>query len=247
MAPNSMDSEGSAAHRNPHGDNHSGRYRRRGTGTDREVTVVRAPHTRVLVIPESVNPGWIAHSTDGATLTPIIVNGWQQGWVVPAGEQRFHRDHFPVQHALPSRTRGRVVLAPGTPGTGAGAARRRGSDRGARPDHGLHVCWGPSDCCWPAGSSRGWLVSSCSAAQCWPGSCCATANSVRDRLTLGVTSVGLILAGALLSRYPWRSVDGYIGHSSWVQLLALIAVGALVVSALPSAPAVPSTETPADE
>jgi arabinofuranan 3-O-arabinosyltransferase len=53
-----------------------------------------------------------------------------------------------------------------------------------------------------------------------------------DRLTLVVAPAGLILAGALLARYPWRSVDGYIGHSAWVQLPALVAVAALAVSAL---------------
>ena len=46
-------------------------------------------------------------------------------------------------------------------------------------------------------------------------------------MTVGVTAGGLILAGAALSRYPWRSVDGYIGHSWGVQLLALIAVATL--------------------
>jgi arabinofuranan 3-O-arabinosyltransferase len=54
-----------------------------------------------------------------------------------------------------------------------------------------------------------------------------------DRWTLAVVPAGLILAGALLSRYPWRSVDGYIGHSAWVQLLALIALAALAASLLP--------------
>jgi len=54
-----------------------------------------------------------------------------------------------------------------------------------------------------------------------------------DRLTLTLASVPLVLAGAVLSRYPWRSVDGYIGHSPWVQLLALISIGALAASALP--------------
>ena len=53
-----------------------------------------------------------------------------------------------------------------------------------------------------------------------------------DRLTLYTVPAGLILAGALLSRYPWRSVDGYIGHSPWVQLPALIALGALAASLL---------------
>jgi arabinofuranan 3-O-arabinosyltransferase len=57
-------------------------------------------------------------------------------------------------------------------------------------------------------------------------------QGVLDRLTLAVAPAGLILAGALIARYPWRSVDGYIGYSAWVQLPALIAVAALAVSAL---------------
>jgi arabinofuranan 3-O-arabinosyltransferase len=44
------------------------------------------PHTTDLVlnVRENTNPGWVA-SIGGVTLTPIIVDGWQQGWVVPAG------------------------------------------------------------------------------------------------------------------------------------------------------------------
>ena len=49
--------------------------------------MARSPITRVVVVPESVNPGWSARTPDDATLTPVIVNGWQQGWVVPAGTQ----------------------------------------------------------------------------------------------------------------------------------------------------------------
>ncbi|HSA40732.1 MAG TPA: transcription termination/antitermination NusG family protein, partial [Mycobacterium sp.] len=47
---------------------------------------------------------------------------------------------------------------------------------------------------------------------------------------------GLILAGCVLSRYPWRSVDGYVGHSAGVQLLALISVALLAASVLPYSP-----------
>ena len=55
------------------------------TADRREISVIRSPIARVVVVPESVNPGWVARTPDGATLTPVIVNGWQQGWVVPAG------------------------------------------------------------------------------------------------------------------------------------------------------------------
>ena len=53
-----------------------------------------------------------------------------------------------------------------------------------------------------------------------------------DAVTVGVSAGALILAGAMLSRHPWRSVDGYAGHSAGVQLLALIAVGTLAASAV---------------
>src|SRR5262249_1329159 len=49
----------------------------------REVRVPASAASRVLVIPESINPGWVARTSDGTRLTPVAVNGWQQGWVVP--------------------------------------------------------------------------------------------------------------------------------------------------------------------
>ncbi|WP_236695577.1 hypothetical protein, partial [Mycolicibacterium chubuense] len=59
----------------------------------------------------------------------------------------------------------------------------------------------------------------------------------REKLCETITVVGaaggLILAGAVLSQNPWRSVDGYVGHSPWVQFLALISVVAVAVSAVP--------------
>ena len=51
----------------------------------REVDVPASQSSRVLVVPESVNPGWTARTGDGTRLTPVTVNGWQQGWVVPPG------------------------------------------------------------------------------------------------------------------------------------------------------------------
>ena len=52
----------------------------------------------------------------------------------------------------------------------------------------------------------------------------------RDGMTVGLSAGGLILAGAALSRHPWRSVDGYAGHSANVQLLALISLAVLAAS-----------------
>ncbi|MBZ4625199.1 DUF3367 domain-containing protein, partial [Mycobacterium avium subsp. hominissuis] len=59
----------------------------RGWGPDRrEVAAGPSNISRILVIPESINPGWVARTGSGARLTPIAVNGWQQGWLVPAGD-----------------------------------------------------------------------------------------------------------------------------------------------------------------
>jgi arabinofuranan 3-O-arabinosyltransferase len=56
--------------------------------------------------------------------------------------------------------------------------------------------------------------------------------SLADAVTVGTTATGFILAGAMLSRHPWRSVGAYVGHSWGVQLLALVAIGALAVSVI---------------
>jgi arabinofuranan 3-O-arabinosyltransferase len=51
-----------------------------------------------------------------------------------------------------------------------------------------------------------------------------------ERLSVVCSAGGLILAGAALSRQPWRSPDGYAGHSASVQLLALISLAVLAAS-----------------
>jgi arabinofuranan 3-O-arabinosyltransferase len=45
-----------------------------------------APHAtdQVLAVRENVNAGWRA-SAGGRELRPIVVDGWQQGWVLPSG------------------------------------------------------------------------------------------------------------------------------------------------------------------
>jgi arabinofuranan 3-O-arabinosyltransferase len=52
-----------------------------------------------------------------------------------------------------------------------------------------------------------------------------------DVARLGLSAGGLIVAGAVLCRHPWRSVDGYAGHSAGVQLAALVSVAVLAATA----------------
>ena len=51
--------------------------------THRVITVA-AGSTSVLRVAENANPGWVA-TLDGEPLEPMVLDGWQQGYVVPAG------------------------------------------------------------------------------------------------------------------------------------------------------------------
>jgi arabinofuranan 3-O-arabinosyltransferase len=54
------------------------------SGTDRGVDLPAAQGARLLVMRENTNPGWQA-TLNGVVLNPMVVDGWQQGWLVPAG------------------------------------------------------------------------------------------------------------------------------------------------------------------
>ncbi|GAA1263977.1 alpha-(1-_3)-arabinofuranosyltransferase [Sphaerisporangium rubeum] len=53
------------------------------TGTTRTVDVT-APDASYLVVAENHNPGWRA-TAGGQVLEPVRIDGWRQGWAVPAG------------------------------------------------------------------------------------------------------------------------------------------------------------------
>ncbi len=52
--------------------------------TERRVRVGSHPVDRVLAVRENTNTGWQA-TLGGRTLKPLVVDGWQQGWILPAG------------------------------------------------------------------------------------------------------------------------------------------------------------------
>jgi arabinofuranan 3-O-arabinosyltransferase len=213
-------------------------------GADRrEINVTRTPTARVLVVPESVNPGWVAHLPDGVTLTPVVVNGWQQGWVVPAGEQGT------ITVSFPSNRTYRIGLAVGLSLlpllvllTLVPPRRPTPAWEPARP-------WALPLLAGAGVLAAGGLIAGVGGLAVFGialllGYLLRKRERLRDRVTLAASACGLIAAGALLSRYPWRSVDGYIGHSPWVQLLALIAVGALAASAVHRRPPPTHSESP---
>lgn len=196
----------------------------------REIEVQRSPATRVLVVPESVNPGWQAHTPDGATLTPVIVNGWQQGWVLPPGAQGTVTLSFPANTGYRLAIGTGLALLPLLALLALVPGRRR-SPGGSRP-------WAPRSVAVLAVLGAGTLIGGVAGAAVFAGALALRLllrAQAWNRAALAVAPIGLILAGALLSRYPWRSVDGYLGHSGWIQLPALVAVGVLAASAVISA------------
>ena len=196
----------------------------------REVRIPQAAASRVLVVPESINPGWVAHTSAGTRLTPVTVNGWQQGWVVPAGTSGSVTLTFAPNSLYRAGLAGGLALLPLLALMAWWPQRRPPRDGpAARP-------WAPGP--WAAvavltagaviAGVVGVLVFGAALGLQW-----ALRNHPRRRdvITVGCSVGGLILAGAALSRHPWRSVDGYAGHSAGVQLLALISLAALVASA----------------
>ncbi|HTY27149.1 MAG TPA: discoidin domain-containing protein, partial [Mycobacterium sp.] len=198
----------------------------------REIALTRAPVARVLVVPESVNPGWVAHTPDGVTLKPVIVNGWQQGWVVPAGEQGT------ITLTFPSNATYRTGLTVGLALLALLLLLALVPPRRQSPPHDPARPWTAPLLAAAAVLTTGTLVAGIGGLLVFGAALAVTyalrtRRRLRDRLTLWAASCGLILAGTVLSRYPWRSIDGYVGHSPWVQLLALVSLAALAASVVP--------------
>ena len=54
-------------------------------GQVRRAVTVAPGDAALLVVPEAQSTGWVA-TLDGTRLRPLTVDGWQQAWLVPAGE-----------------------------------------------------------------------------------------------------------------------------------------------------------------
>lgn len=189
----------------------------------REVRAAPSGTSRVLVIPESINPGWVARTSTGARLTPIAVNGWQQGWLVPPG------DPGTITLTFAANTVYRAGLAVGLallPLLAVLAFWRR---RAGRDDDPAAPPWAPGPWAAVPVLAAGGLISGVAGVVVF-GAALGVRYALRGRLLVTLGAGGLIAAGAALSRHPWRSVHGYAGHSASVQLLALISLAAVAAS-----------------
>jgi len=196
----------------------------------RVVNVAPSQASRVLVVPESINPGWTARADDGSVLHPVTVNGWQQGWVLPPGTAGTVTLAFTSNALYRVGLVGGLALLPLLALLAFLPVRRpRAPDEHARP-------WQPGSAPTSVAVLAAGAVISGVAGVVVVGAALGMRYLLRrreklcDAVTVGATAGGLILAGAVLSQNPWRSVDGYVGHSTGVQLLALVSVAMVAAS-----------------
>jgi arabinofuranan 3-O-arabinosyltransferase len=200
------------------------------SATRREVRAPAAPTMRLLVIPESINPGWVAHTSTGTRLTPVAINGWQQGWVVPAGNPDTITLTFASNGLYRAGLAVGLALLPVLALLAFWPTRRGRDDDGPPPRPWSSGPWA-AVAVLGAGAVIAGVVGVVAVGAAL-GLRYALGGRRSDAVTVALSAGGLILAGAVLSRHPWRSVDGYAGHSANVQLLALISLAALAGSAV---------------
>lgn len=82
------------------------------TPHERILQIPAAEKPQIVVVNQSTNPGWKA-TLGSAELTPIVVNGWQQGWIIPAHPrtQGLHLEFTPGSTYRLALLIGAVLLA----------------------------------------------------------------------------------------------------------------------------------------
>lgn len=216
--------------------------------------------TRALVLPLSTNVGWRATTSDGRALEPVVMNGWQQAWLLPADAEGSVTVSFPIDRwyrlsifgglllllpliALAVPRRAKLVRHAATTAADPQTAEPTAASlQAAEPNSDEDETrteartWGPR-----------WLgalgLAAAATVIAGPVGTLATAGALAaarflprfaPRALVIVAGLGTALSAAALSTGPWRAAGGYMGGSLWAQLPAVLAVIAVGVAALPS-------------
>lgn len=206
------------------------------TANHRELTVPESRTDQLLVNPESTSTGWIARAPDGSELTPVVVSGWQQGWIVPAGTAGTVTLDFPGDRWYRLGIfGGLLLLLPLLAGVVIPARRSPRALRSPRPWRSVVLGWvGVLAAATVIGGVVGTaLVLGCS----FLGLLLLRETGPRRtaRILVGTAGVTAILGITLLSTGPWRSPDGYVGDSWVIQFSMLVALVVTGLAALPFA------------
>lgn len=205
---------------------------RKWESTSRAVHVGGADDARLLVVPESENPGWRARLGNLA-LRPVVVNGWQQGFQVPAGASGTVALDFGYDTGYRwSLLIGFVLLAV------LFVAAMVPTRRRVRPEESPERSAGtPSSVVILA--ALGWLTTSWLLTGIWGLAVSVVVGAVvavlEPRARVVLAFVAMMAATVGLAAGPWHAEAGYTGFSWWVQLPAFVAVASTVWSALVAA------------
>jgi arabinofuranan 3-O-arabinosyltransferase len=218
----------------------------RGVRTAADTTSWEAEHRAVqvgarsedtlLVIPENTNPGWRA-TLDGQVLGPVAVDGWQQGYIIPAGAAgTVELDFRPGPYYRAALGVGAVavlllLLVAALPARPARARSWRGFHLPARASAVLGALFVPGAVLFGTALYGGVLGLGALAAL-W---LLRQVAGPRGHLVLGVVATGTLLAaGAMVLLDPEGAVTG-------PQALSVVALAAVLAGVLPAVPRAPST------
>ncbi len=188
----------------------------------RRVAVPARAEATLLVVPENTNPGWTA-TLDGEALPAVAVDGWQQGYVLPPGPA----GTVALDFAPGSLYRGALVAG----GAGvlllavlAAVPARRPAPRGpGRPTPRWLLAAGLVGGTVLVGGAVGLGLLALAALVA------AAAGPRRPAVLAGLGTVPLAVAGVLLLTAPAATGTAR-------QVLALLALAAVVAAALPPVP-----------
>ncbi|AWH96683.1 hypothetical protein A6048_15635 [Dietzia psychralcaliphila] len=212
----------------------------------RELHVPAAPRERVLVVPESVSPAWEATlvADDGTELPdvrPVTVDGWKQGWVLPAAGTGAT---LVLTVPLDGPYRAALMTGPFVLTLVLILFLLRGRDRaGARAvvwrGGGAVTATATVAVAYALAGPVGLGLSAVLTVSALVASRYLGAGRARDLLIVG-SGVGMVAGAALLARAPWPTPAGYAGDG-WLPQVATVAglVCAGLAAAWPSVLGVP--------
>ena len=186
----------------------------------------------VLVHRANTNPGWVAEQ-GASTLTPIVVDGWQQGWKLRSDQQvtaKFWPDRiYRAGMAMGAVAFGGLILI-------LFLLRRRKPGLGLEPlamaatnpwvDRGLVVL--------AFGLVAGWwgiLAAAGGAAGHW-----ILDRSATRGLVPWVLSLPILVGAVGYSVMPWGSTQGWMGEQAWPHFLVMVSLGAVAWALLGKKP-----------
>ena len=196
------------------------------TANHRELTVTNSSADQLIVNPESTSIGWIATAPDGSELTPVVVNGWQQGWIVPAGTAGTVTIDFPSDRWYRLGIFGGLVLL--IPLLFAALVPTRREPKSLTPPR----PWRSVAAGWvgvlAAATVIGGGVGAAIAVVCSILGLAALrifGPARTARILVGTAGVAAMIGITLLSTGPWRAPGGYVGDSFAIPVLDVGGLG----------------------